>query len=142
MVGTGVAAVGAIGALLGSGPAQIKADVLSFSSDFNSVAEILAVLRQLQEDAQLVTVVTSELDYENMIVQHFELGRTADTGTGATITIEFKQLRIVEAKIVNVPAPTEVRGAKPVSKGRQNPKPNAKLESVALNKFLGAGGKL
>ncbi len=122
----GGAIKGAIGALLG-GNQEYNAQVLQFSSSFDAVGETIALLEKLKKQRQLINVVIPSKLYENMMLEKITVTRTAGSGDGAQIHLDFKQLRMVEAKIVTAPIPTEIRGIIAKSKGAQGPK-NAKAE--------------
>ncbi len=123
----GSAVKAGVGALLG-GNREYAAQVLQFKQSFNAVSDTLTVLETLKKSRQLVNVVIPSKTYENMLIEKVHVSRNASTGDGAKFHLEFKQLRMVEAKIVNAPIPTEIRGATMKTKGAQGPK-NAKAET-------------
>lgn len=98
------------------------ASVLQFDQPTNFVAEVYRALRELKEGAELLTIVTRLWDYEDMVIKEVSIPRTAAEGDGAKITINFKQVRLVETKIVAAPVPTEVRGKPAVDKGAKGGK--------------------
>lgn len=122
----GGAIKGAIGALLGK-QEEYGAQVLQFANEFDAVADTLELFTKLRDDKQLVTVVLPAKMYQNMHLEKIQMQRNAGTGDGARFHLEFKQLLMVEAKLVNAPIPTETRGQPKKPKGAQGPK-NAKAE--------------
>ena len=126
----------AVGSLLGKNE-ETAAQVLQFNEDFDAVAGVLATLEELQASRQLVLIITKAREYEGMFLEKIGPRRNAASGDGATFQLEFRQLRIVESKLVAAPTPTEVRGQIKKSKGAQSPK-NAKaaVEKKSIAKGL------
>lgn len=116
----GGAISGLASALMGKNE-QIKATVLQFSKPFDAVSDTHETLRKLKETAELVEVWTTSHDYGSMLVESIGEKRDASTGTGASFTISFRHVRIVESKLVTAPSPTEARGKKTKKKGEQPP---------------------
>jgi hypothetical protein len=114
-------AVGSAISGLFAGKEEYNAQVFRFPDDFDAVAETLATLEQIRDDASLVTVTTSARDYENMLLESVSLNKTARTGTGATFTLMFREMRKVQVSIVNAPIPTEIRGNIKKPKGIKAP---------------------
>lgn len=99
-----------------------SAIVLQFDQPINFVAQTYNVLRFMKETAELVTVVTRLWDYDNMVIKDVTVPRTSAEGDGAKMTVTFKQVRLVETKLVTAPTPTEVRGKASVDKGAKGGK--------------------
>lgn len=57
--------------------------------------------------------------YESVVITKVSPKRTAESGDAASISIEFKEIRLVESMLVTAPKPTETRGQTMVAKGRQ-----------------------
>lgn len=111
-----------------------------FSTTFNAVLFTFEALNKLRVEGTLVAVITSSKLYENMAVEKVTLNRTEDDGTGGSFTIEFKEVRLVDTKVVDAPVPAEDRGKKTVNKGPQGPKKETPVkQSVGrkLNQALG-----
>lgn len=102
------------------------AQTLSWSADFETVRETRRILEELQTSVQIISVITPEKVYENMILESFIMAKDKDTGDGANVTLEFRELRIVETKLLAAPVPSIPRGSLPVSKGAKNAKPTEK----------------
>lgn len=124
----GGAVKSAVSSLLGN-QREFAAQVMQWPTSFDAVGETLAVLESLKKSKQLVNVVIPSRVYENMLLEQIQVTRDAGTGDGAKLHLEFKQMRIVEAKIVTAPIPTEIRGATTKAKGAQAPK-DAKAETT------------
>lgn len=108
--------------LFGQEKQKIAANVYKFSSPFNAVSETYALLRDLQEKAQLVTVVTAMWDYANMIIEKVSMPRNRDSGDGAVITLEFREIRFAVARQATKIAKTlEKRAQKDQNKGAKGP---------------------
>jgi hypothetical protein len=116
-------AVGSAISSLFAGKEEYAASVLRFRDDFDAVAETLATLEQIRDDGSLVTVTMPSRDYENMLLETVAVNRNARTGTGATFTLAFRELKKVEVSIVNAPVPTEIRGQIKKPKGVKAPLP-------------------
>ncbi len=97
--------------------ANSSASTLQFDSATDNVSETYRALREAKENATLVTVVTPLWDYQSMVIKSVSIPRTAAEGDGAKMTVEFKQIRLVETKLVAEPLPTETRGTTAVDKG-------------------------
>jgi hypothetical protein len=114
-------AVGSAISGLFAGKEEYNAYVMQFPEEFNAVADTLAVFEQLRADASLVEVITSSRDYGNMLLESVTLNKTAQTGSGATFMLSFREMRKVQVSIVNAPTPTEIRGELPKPKGLKAP---------------------
>jgi hypothetical protein len=99
-----------------------SASVLQFQDDVDWVAETYRALRELKEGADILTVMTPMWDYTSMVIKEIGIPRTAAEGDGAKMTITFKQIRLVETRVVPAPTPTEDRGKSTVNKGAKGTK--------------------
>jgi len=118
---------------------KVNANVLVFG-DTNYVAQTLEALRDLKASKQMVNLVTSEHLYDSMILENYTLPRDSSSGTGGAFTLSFKQMRIVESKIVAAPVPTEPRAKVPVARGAKGPEDTDANKSSVLNGLMGAAG--
>ena len=130
---------GALSSLLSGKADKINANVLVFG-DTNYVAQTLEAIRDLKTSKQLVNLVTSEHMYDSMILENYTLPRDASSGTGGAFTLSFKQMRIVESKVVSAPVPTEPRAKVPVARGAKGPQDTDANKSSVLNSLMGAAG--
>lgn len=97
----------------------VKPQVLQFDDFTDAVQKTHDYLDLLRSGPSLVTVYGTKGTYDNMAIESFSMTRNADTGTGATFTIQLKEIRIVTTKTVNAPKPTAARGNTPKAKGGQ-----------------------
>lgn len=110
----------AIDKLFGTAKPPTRALLLQFSEEFDAVQETLGVLRKLQGEAQLVEVITHHWSSESMIVTGVRPGKNAPDGTGSRISIDFKQIRIVDTKRTLKPVPAEPRAKSIAKAGRSD----------------------
>lgn len=122
---------------------SISPNVLTFEDDFDAVSLTHDLLELMRTTVAMITIYGSKAAYPNMVIDHFTMQRSKDTGTGATFQIEFKEIRTVTSKIVNLPKPAVPRGYGKVSKGTQattpapSPVPN-QYTSILQGWFGGA----
>ncbi len=96
---------------------SVKAQTLQFD-EFDRVASVYHSLKFLQETAQLLTISTSLVEYENFVIQSVTAPRQAGDGDAMKIQIEARQLRFVTTK--TVPAPKTPVGAKKANLGAKS----------------------
>jgi hypothetical protein len=113
------AGLDALASALKGSPPKLGALSLQFPEKFNDVAFIFNTLIDLKERGVVGEVITPHRTYPSVYITGIEMNRDATTGDGAPITIELKEIRIVEAKMITAPIPTEPRGKTMVNKGRQ-----------------------
>jgi len=104
------------GAILGPVPPPVV-NVLLFQDEFDKVQDTHIALTALERSGLSSTVVTSTMNYPNMILEKVDYEKT-EAGSGS-FELGFKQVRIVTTSTVAAPAPAEPRGAPPVKKGSQ-----------------------
>jgi|SRR5882672_3279868 len=124
---------GALSRAFNSAPVTTQAYVLTFDQEFDAVSETQAILDILQKGGQLIDVYTTTKEYTNMVLQKWTGTRDPSVGNGGKFNLQFRQIRIVEVKLVNAPVPTEKRAKPALKKGPQGPEPTppAKPKSVA-----------
>lgn len=110
-----------------------KAQVLKFSSKFNAVKDVLTMLDEWKKAGMVGSVITGWKLYPSVVITRVSPSRNSSTGDGATFAIEFKEIRIVESKMITAPIPTEARGAIKRPKGRQ---PTSFVRDPALKKSI------
>jgi hypothetical protein len=101
---------------------QSAAQVMQFPSEFDAVADTVRTLEELQNSYQLVSIYLPYKTYENMYLEGLQVTRNTKTGDGAQLHLDFKQLFLVEAKLVNAPIPTQSIGTPMKAKGAQGTK--------------------
>lgn len=102
-----------------AGPTNYKAIVQSFPDTQNFCAFVLGQLIDWKERGVLGKVILGDRTYESMIITGVTSKRESDTGDALDISLTLKEIRLVEAKLVTAPKPTEKRGAISKPKGRQ-----------------------
>ncbi len=131
----------AIGNLL-TGKKEYKAQVLKFDKDFDNVQDTYFALKELRDTAQRISVVTTVRTYKDMVIEDVSLPRSAEHGTGAKVTINMKEIRVVSTLKVKAPKPAVLAGQPRKNQGAKGPSdaddPSTK-ESVA-HKALNALG--
>jgi hypothetical protein len=85
------------------------------------VSATIGLLASLKNTAQILTLNGSKEVNTSMVIESLAYVREEGTGTGAEITIDFKEIRIIQTLTVNVPLPSVPRAATPTSQGQQNP---------------------
>jgi hypothetical protein len=110
----------AIGNLL-NGKKEYKAQVLKFSKDFDNVQETYFALKELRDTGQRVEVITTVRTYKDMVVVDVSMPRTSEHGTGAAVTIQLKEIRVVSTLKVKAPRPADSLGAPRKNQGAKGP---------------------
>lgn len=113
-------AIGAIDGLLFGAPERV-ATVLTFPGIFNAVWETYELLRELQSNAVLMSIVTPIRLYENMLLERVGAPREAGNA-GVSFGLEVRSLRIVASgQVEAAPVPADnVPGGVPLdNKGGQ-----------------------
>lgn len=106
----------ALGSLFG-GDEATKATVLTWPTKFNSVRDAVNTLLGWKEDGVVGEVILPYKTYPSMVLERVSVVRSAQTGDAATISLELKEIRLVESQMVT--APKEPMGATKKPKGRQ-----------------------
>lgn len=120
------AAGDAIGSAVDSvfgGPKVDGVVALQFQQPFNSTSEIYTELRRLQEEAEIVKVITANWDYDTMVLENVTMTRTPGEGDGARFSLELRQIVQVDTKRTAEPVPTMPRAKKPKKKGTKGAEP-------------------
>jgi hypothetical protein len=126
--------------------ARVKADsltldcCLSDGADEGRSSDTYERLRLLQDEATLLTVVTSLRVYDNMILENLSTPRTASYAGGLRFTAVFKQIRLVQNKTTIVSITKEPITKKKVSTGKQAAQQAASKESTILKTFSNSTG--
>lgn len=103
-----------------SGGTTYRAAVLKAQAPGSKVVrEVLQLLETWQSSKTLGKVYLPWRTYESMLIEKVTPTRDPTTGDAARVSIEFREIRLVEARLVSAPVPTEVRGKVAVSKGKQ-----------------------
>jgi len=102
---------------------DVSAKVIQFPTAFDAVQKTHDQLLKLRDNKQVLSVYGTKATYDSMVIEHFDMSRTSDEGTGAKFTIALKEIRFVSTSIVAAPKPTAVRGNTTKSKGSQSTTP-------------------
>lgn len=115
-------------------PIGVTVNTLTFLGPFDAVRDALTDLVRIKDTPRLVQVTTPQKTYDSMAITSIGMSRDKDTGTGAKLSIKFKQVRLVATQIVTAPAGLPRAGSM-VSKGTQVPKDSDKVpEKTSLLK--------
>lgn len=107
--------------------------VIKFPYEFNAPKDTLELLKEMQDNAELLTVFTSVDEYENVVLERYAMTRNAETGTGAEIEMFFVPLRIVKVTTAATPITTEPQVKTVKKAGKKDPEPEVPRASVAKN---------
>ncbi len=110
----------AIGNLL-NGKKEYKAQVLKFDKDFDNVQDTYFALKELRDTAQRIEVATTVRTYKDMVIEDVSMPRKAEHGTGASVTISMKEIRVVSTLKVKAPKPAESLGQPRKNQGAKGP---------------------
>lgn len=118
-----------------------SASVYTQDNPVDNVSEMFRALRALRDTAELVHVITPLWDYADMVIREVSVPRTSAEGNGAKMTIDLKQVRLVEVRLVPAPIPTEPRGKKAEDKGAKGAKDLATTSGTGAAEGATAGKK-
>jgi|HubBroStandDraft_4_1064222.scaffolds.fasta_scaffold120916_2 hypothetical protein len=110
------------------------------------VQKTIAQLLLLKNTVMALTIVGTKCVCDPMVIEKLSYTRSSDTGTGADITIGFKEVRTVASRVVPAPIPNLSAGGglPPQNKGKQqptSPAPNSKSYALYFkNLFSQPGG--
>jgi len=118
-----------------------QANVLQFSQPFDRVAAVRQQLKDLQNNATILTVITSVDQYNQMILEDIQTLR--EGRDSVDISLEFAELRTAEGQTVDLPEPVETRGERARNRGAQAtveaPPEQASVAAQLLERFTGLG---
>lgn len=104
-----------------------------FTDPQDFVEKTLQLLEDLKNACQLFSVEGTKKSVDNMVIAHLSHERSAETGTGAVITIGLEQIVMVDTQNVPAPAPQVAPAgvAPPVSHGAQSTEDATEKDSIA-----------
>jgi hypothetical protein len=116
--------------------------ILTFDQPFDRILEVQQQLTRLRLAATLLRLISSTLEYTDLVISRVGLPR--DEPGGASFEIDLVQIRVIQTATVEAPKPVEPRGSPKVQKGAQATKPVTGPEAVsskslALKLLEGAG---
>lgn len=102
-------------------PKKIEGAALvhSWGTKFNAVTDVVGLLNDWKKKGVVGKVITPWKTFPSMVIDKVATVRNAPTGDAAVVSITFKEIRLVESKLVTAPVPTEPRGNTQKAKGRQ-----------------------
>jgi hypothetical protein len=121
LTGAASLAVTALPGLFGGIDEHPTVNLWQFDAEFDAVKDTLDQLRIFKRDSTILTVITPEHTYENMVLESFSIEKNHENGTGASVTMGLKQLLIVQTQTVTVPSTALPRAKTPVRKGAKAP---------------------
>ena len=99
-----------------------------------------AELQRVMNDGELVEIVTSLREYENMAITELVVNRDAANGNVMNANISAREVRIVQTETTDAPEPENPANAPPTDAGKKPPKtPPAGTDQSALSKLTGVG---
>lgn len=112
---------------------------------FDRRKALIETLESIRLNAIVCLIVTPVRAYSDCLLESWSLPRDNTTGGGAGFSLNFKQVRFVDTKIVDAPKPTEPRAKKAVDKGdgsgkeakEEKKKSALKLLKNKLGSYLG-----
>jgi len=75
-----------------------------------------------------------------MVIEDFSYTREEGDGTGATITLGLKEVRLVQTQVTTAPLPSMPSARTPVKKGTQNPSDATPSQQQSVAGTLVEGG--
>ncbi len=110
------------GLSIAAGNRTVTANVLQFSSTFDRVRTVDALLRTLREAGTLVKVYTGLRVLEDVLIVRYTPERSAENGNALHFTLDLKRLRIATTQRVAAPRRVrrrEQRGPQPAAPAEQ-----------------------
>lgn len=95
-----------------------KAQILRHPK-IDHVRDVIVMLDDWRVRGVLGKVYTSWKTYQSMVITGVRVKRTSATGDAGEVSIELKEVRLVESLLVTAPVASETRGNTAVAKGRQ-----------------------
>lgn len=150
------ALLGNVTSALGNIPAPVKqissfgvskiAGFLLDNDSKNRTRDAYTILRSLQDNRILVSIVTQLTTYSNMIITNISAPRTQASGGGITFSLTFQEVRIVSSATVALPeintqaasaVPTKKLGSKATKSLTDAVEAKAEAKSSILFKVFG-----
>ena len=89
----------------------IFAYTLTFD-DYEPVMNVYDTLKSIRDEGKLIRILTTFQEYKDMVLVNMGALKSAQEGSGARFTLDFKEIRTVTTETVASPEPEEPRGAK------------------------------
>jgi hypothetical protein len=110
----------AVNALQSLAPTSVLMPVLQFPNEFDASVDALAILQDMQNNAELLSITTSLAIYDDYVLEDWELVRDSSTGTGSQVDLTFRGILIVQTTQAAQPFVTQPNAKPPKSKGAQS----------------------
>lgn len=124
-------------------PDDGSGNVITYSADFDRIADVIATLDRLRLEATGVTISTGRRTFEAVQIVSVSEPREADDGTSQRFLIECQEVRVAQSRSVDAPRPREPRGARERERSGQEPTeggPRASSLSQLEDAYNEAGG--
>lgn len=122
----------ALNALISGAPTYRAAVLKSQAPGTKLVREVVQTLETWRTNAVLGKVYLPWQTYDNVVITKLTPTRDAATGDAAKVSIEFRQIRLVEARVLQATITREIRAKPMVNKGKQ---PTAPVDEVKKSLF-------
>lgn len=95
------------------------AQVLNWPTKFNAITDVVGILVDWKKRGVVGQVITPWKTFPSVVITSVSTTKDASVGDAAKVLLTFKEIRIVESKLVTAPVPTEPRAKTRKAKGRQ-----------------------
>lgn len=95
-----------------------------------------AELQRIMDDGELVTVVTSLREYENMVLTSMSVPRDVGNGNVLNANLSLREIIIAETERVAAPEPEATANKKSKAKGKQTTGPASEAQSAKSGSIL------
>jgi hypothetical protein len=96
-------------------PAQLQ----RWPTKFNAITDVVGLLIDWKKRGVIGKVILPWKTFDSVVIERIAPVRNASIGDAAQVSLSFKEIRLVESKLVTAPVPTEPKGKTQVAKGRQ-----------------------
>jgi hypothetical protein len=133
------AGIGAISDAI-SPPKPLRVNMLTFDEFKSRKRAAFQALEDARINAREIRILTSLVEYDNMIIEQIVTTRSPDDGNGAHFTITLKEIAKVSSDVTVAPEPAELSGAVKKAAGSKNVKDDQKqIEELKLKSFAANG---
>lgn len=111
-----------------------------FGASPDRVESVVKQLEQLYFAKKVITAVTSDAVYENVVITSLSISKSADTGYAREIPITLKEITVVESKTVTIPSSYGKSGKSSASAGTASTTGGSSGSSVGGGSGGGSSG--
>lgn len=131
LAGLVTAGVGALGKAIFGGPKatvnepgtarefHLQAKAIQQSSPRSRIRDVYEKLIEAKESHALVTIITRDREYFDMLITRVAAPRTVEKGSATAFELDFERIRVADSETVESPQPAEARGKTTKNKGGQ-----------------------